>query len=184
MIFDLKIMNYDITNLVAFLLEVLGDFYHSPFVLVIKILLGVYVSVLFIDIVLLLILRDVPQDMRVGLKGMDIPVTSKGKLQKRWDKVKARLESESASQYKVAIIEADAIAEEIIDGIGYKGANMSEKLEQVGAAHLDDHLEALKGAHQIRNQIVHEVDFAIDQRMAVAVVGVYENFLKYLEFLD
>ena len=84
----------------------------------------------------------------------------------------------------LAIIEADAIAEEILDGIGYKGANMTEKLEQVGSNHLDDHLEALKGAHQIRNQIVHEVDFAIDQRMAVAVVGVYENFLKYLEFMD
>jgi hypothetical protein len=177
-------MNYDITNFVAFLLETLNIFYHSPFVLVIKILLGVYLLVLFIDVVLLLILRDVAWHVRVGLKGMDMPLDSKSKMQRRWDKVKARLKSESPSQYKVAIIEADAVAEEILGGIGYAGANMTEKLEQVGANHLDDHLEALKGAHQIRNQIVHETDFAIDQRMAVAVIGVYENFLRYLEFLD
>lgn len=177
-------MFYDIENFVALLLELLANFYHSPFVLVIKILLGIYLSVLFIDIVLLLILRDVAWHVRVGLKGMDMPLVSKSKMQKRWDKIKARLQGESFSQYKVAIIEADAIAEEILGGIGYTGANMSEKLDQVGANHLDDHLEALRGAHQIRNQIVHETDFAIDQRMAVAVVGVYENFLKYLEFLD
>jgi hypothetical protein len=177
-------MNYDIENFVTLLLETLVNFYHSPFVLVLKILLAIYLSVVFIDIVLLLILRDVAWHVRVGLKGMDLPVASKNKLQKRWKMVKERLESDSPSQYKVAIIEADAIAEEILNGIGYKGANMSEKLEQVGEAHIDDHLESLKGAHQIRNQIVHELDFAIDKRMAQAVVGVYENFLKYLEFLD
>lgn len=132
----------------------------------------------------MLILRDVPQHLRVGLKGMDLPLVTKGKMQKRWEKVKTRLKSPSESQYKVAIIEADSIAEEILAGIGYKGANMSEKLEQVGQAHLDDHLESLKGAHEIRNRIVHEADFEVDQRMATAVIGVYENFLKYLEFLD
>ncbi|NTW27215.1 MAG: hypothetical protein HGA36_02740 [Candidatus Moranbacteria bacterium] len=177
-------MEYDITNFITVLLESLANFYHSPFVLVLKILIGIYVAVLFIDIVLMLILRDVGWHLRVGLKGADLPLVSKSKMQKRWDKVKSRLESESPSQYKVAIIEADAIAEEILDGIGYKGANMSEKLEQVDVNHLDDHLESLKGAHKIRNQIVHEIDFAIDQRMALAVIGVYENFLKYLEFLD
>ncbi|KKQ52196.1 MAG: hypothetical protein US70_C0010G0001 [Parcubacteria group bacterium GW2011_GWD2_38_11] len=177
-------MSYDIENFVIVLLEILRNFYYSPFVLVMKIFLGIYLVVLFIDIVLMLILRDVPQHLRVGIKGMDLPLASKGKMQKRWDKVKSRLKDESPSQYKVAIIEADAIVDEILAGIGYKGANMTEKLEQVGVNHLDDHLESLKGAHQIRNQIIHQADFAIDQRMAVAVIGVYENFLKYLEFLD
>ncbi|HBI33897.1 MAG TPA: hypothetical protein DEA43_02690 [Candidatus Moranbacteria bacterium] len=177
-------MFYDIENFIVVLLETLKNFYYSPFVLVLKIFLAIYLLVLFIDIVLMLILRDVPQHLRVGLKGMDIPLASKSKMQKRWDKVKSRLKDENPSQYKVAIIEADAIADEILSGIGYKGANMSEKLEQVSAAHLDDHLESLIGAHKIRNQIVHEADFVIDQRMAVAVIGVYENFLKYLEFLD
>jgi hypothetical protein len=177
-------MSYDIENFVALLLEALTNFYHSPFVLFIKILIGIYLAVVFVDIVLLLILRDVAWHVRVGLKGMDLPIGAKSKLQKRWASVKSRLKSDSPSQFKVAIIEADAIAEEMLDKIGYKGANMSEKLEQVGEAHIDDHLEALKGAHKIRNQIVHELDFAIDKRMTEAVVGVYESFLKYLEFLD
>ena len=177
-------MQYDIQNLTDGIIAALMNFYDSPFMWVIKIFLGIYVAVILVDIILMLILRDVPQHLRVGLMGADLPLVSKGKLQKRWDKVMARLKNENPSQYKVAIIEADAIAEEMLSGIGYKGANMSEKLEQVGAIHLDDHLEALKGAHQIRNKIVHEKDYIIDHRMAKAVVGVYENFLKYLEFLD
>ncbi|EKE19083.1 MAG: hypothetical protein ACD_9C00144G0001 [uncultured bacterium] len=177
-------MSYDIINFVETLLQLLKEFYHSPFVLVVKIFLGIYVAVLFVDLVLLLILKDVPQHLRVGLKGRDVKVASKSKMQKRFEVIKARLKSESVSQYKVAIIEADAIADEVLGGIGYKGADMNEKLEQVGTAHLDDHLEALKGAHEIRNRIVHETDFEVDQRMATAVVGVYENFLQYLEFLD
>jgi len=177
-------MEYDIINLAAFLYESLRNFYHSPLMLAIKILAGLYLAILVADIILLLILRDVPHHLRVGRKGMDLPLVSKNKMKRRWEKVKSRLESGSPSQFKVAIIEADKIAEEILGGIGYKGANMKEKLEQVDVAHLDDHLESLKGAHKIRNQVVYETDFVIDQRMAAAVIGVYENFLKYLEFLD
>lgn len=177
-------MDYDFQNFIDVSAVFFRDFYNSPFVLVIKILLGIYLAVVLIDIILLLILRDVPSHFRTGMKGMDIPLASKKKMRKQWAKVEGRLKTGDVSQMKVAIIEADAIAEEMLAGIGYKGNNMTERLEQVSPAHLDDHLEALKGAHEIRNKIVHEDDFMLDQRMAVAVVGVYENFLKYLEFLD
>ncbi|EKE19528.1 MAG: hypothetical protein ACD_8C00144G0011 [uncultured bacterium] len=178
-------MAYEIENLILALVESLKNFYHSPFVLVVKILLGIYLAVLFVDILLLLILRDVPSHLRVGIRGMDIPLASKKKMRKRWDEIRAKLTVENnESQYKIAILEADAVVEEVLSGIGYKGANMSEKLDQVGTFHLDDHLGALRGAHEIRNRIINEPEFAMDQRMAVAVFGVYENFLEYLEYLN
>ena len=177
-------VDYDLQDFGDVLYSMARDFYHSPFMLAFKILAGVYLLILLIDIVLMLILRDVPSHLRVGLRGADVPLISKSKMQKRWDKVKGRLIGGNASQYKVAIIEADAIAEEILGGIGYAGANMSEKLEQVGANQLDDHLEALQGVHSIRNRIVHEAGFEVDEPMSKAVIGVYENFLKYLEYLD
>ena len=186
-IFEFRIFNkvyYDIQALFDGIAITLGDFYNSPFVLVWKILAAVYIVVLSVNIVLMLIFRDVPSQIRVGIKGADLPLASKNKLQKRWEQVKSRIKSGSPSQYKVAIIEADAIAEEILDNIGYKGANMAERLQQVGVGHLDDHLEALLGVHEIRNRIIHEADFEIDENMAEAVIGVYENFLRYLEFLS
>jgi len=159
------------------------NFWNSPFVFAIKILAGIYLAVIFINIILLLILRDIPGHIKTGIKGANIPTMTKSKMRKRWDKIENLLKTGNVSQYKVAIIEADEIADEILGSIGYKGANMAEKLEQVGSAHLDDHLEALKGVHQIRNRIVHEADFEVDERLARTVVSVYENFLKYLELL-
>lgn len=177
-------MEYDIQNFFDTAYLVLKDFYHSPFVLVIKILVGIYLLVLFVDIVLMLILRNVSQHLRIGIKGMDIPLLSKRRIVKRLETIKKRFKTDNVSQYKVAIIEADALVEEVLGGIGYSGANMAEKLEEVGEAHLDDHLEALKGAHEIRNKVVHEQDFEINREMAIAVFGVYENFLNYLDFLE
>jgi hypothetical protein len=176
-------MSYFLQNIIINFPEMMVNFYNSPFIFVVKIIAGIYLAILLLNIVLLLILRNVPENLRVGLKGMNMPVISKSKMQKRWNKITNYLKSDNVSQYKVAIIEADAVADEILGGIGYKGANMTEKLEQVGVAHLDDYLEALKGAHQVRNRIVHEAEFVVDQRLAKATVGVYENFLRYLEFL-
>jgi len=160
----------------------LAGFYHSPFVLTVKIFLGMYVAILIVDLILLLVLRGMGGEIRTGLKGMNIPTTSPSKMQKRWAKVLARLESDDVSQYKVAVIEADAIADEMLKGIGYEGNTMSERLAHVKPHQLDG-LEELLGAHQIRNRIVHEADFALDKKAAHETIKVYENFLRYLEFM-
>ena len=176
-------MSYDLQNFTDILPNMFLQLYNSPLIFIIKIFFGIYLVVLIANIIMLLILRDVPTQLRVGLRGMDVPLVTKGQMQKRWNKVAERLKSNEISQYKVAIIEADAIADEILSSIGYKGTNMMEKLDQVGTAHLDDHLEALKGAHQFRNRIVHEPELEVDERLAKAIIGVYENFLRYLELL-
>jgi len=164
------------------LMNGLANFYHSPFVLTVKIFLGIYVLILIIDLVLLLVLRGVGDDIRTGMKGMNIPTISPSKMLKRWNQVLARLDSEDASQYKVAVIEADSIADEILKGIGYEGNNMNERLAHVKPYQLDG-LEQLLGAHQIRNRIVHEADFSLDKKAAHETIKVYENFLRYLEFM-
>ncbi|HOW60932.1 MAG TPA: hypothetical protein P5548_04655 [Candidatus Moranbacteria bacterium] len=171
-------------NSVSSFQDIITQLYASPLVFFLKIFFGIYLAVLIANVIMLLILRDVPAQLRVGLKGMSVPLVTKKKMGKRWDEVMKRLKSNEASQFKVAIIEADSIADGILSELGYKGANMMEKLEQVGTSHLDDHLEALKGAHQLRNRVVNEPDFEVDERLAKAEIGIYENFLRYLELLN
>ena len=176
-------MDYGAVTFLDSLTSSLVGLYHSPLFLVFKILLAVYSVVVFADIVLLLVLRDVAQDVRVGARGVNMPVVSKSKLQKRWNKIKERLKSENISQYKLAIIEADSLVEEFLGGIGYRGENMTQKLEQVSELHLDDHRETLSEVHKLRNRIVHEANFEVDRQTAQNALEVYENFLRYLEFL-
>ncbi|MEI8343746.1 MAG: hypothetical protein WCF93_02210 [Candidatus Moraniibacteriota bacterium] len=177
-------MDYDVTSLVEGVILSLTSFYHSPFFLVVKIVLGIYLVVILVDIVLLLILRDIAWDIKVGTRGTAMPVVSKRKMRKRWNNILGRLESGNTSQYKVAIIEADALVEEFLKGVGYRGENMTQKLEQVGQTHLDEHRETLIEVHKLRNRIVHEADFELDQETAKDAIKVYENFLKYLDFLS
>lgn len=159
------------------------SFLHSPVFLVIKIFLMVYVIILVVNIILMLAMKGVGGDFRKGLRGMDIPLTSKSKMQKQWEKVLERLKTGNMSQYKVAIIEADAIADKLLAGIGYEGANMSERLAQIRPEQLDYYTDELNRVHQIRNRVVHEADFEVSRELAEETIAVYERFLRYLEFL-
>lgn len=172
-------MGFEFLSIIA---DYFLKFYNSSFFLVVKFLLAIYVSVLFADIILLLVLRGVGGNIRANFKGMDIPVISPSAMAKKWDKVMARLESGNPSQYKAAILEADAIADEIVKGIGYAGANMTERLEQAVPGQLEN-LEDLKRAHAMRNRIVFETDLSINKKEAEEIIAIYEKLLKSLAYL-
>lgn len=179
----MEIAGIDAQGFFFIFLDLVHRFYNSGFFLAIKIFLGIYTVVLFVDIVLLLLLRGVSGNIRTGIMGMDMPATPPSRMRKRWDKVLERLKSGDQSQYKVAIIEADSIADSILEGIGYPGANMTERLSQIKPSQLDD-IERLRYAHSVRNKVVHEGGFVVDKALAEEVVGIYEDFLKYLFFLE
>lgn len=159
------------------------EFYNSSFASMIKILLGVYSIVLTVDIILLLVLRGLGADVRTLLKGADMPVATKGKMAKRWQKIIQRLETGSASQYKIAILEADKFVDEILEGISHKGKNMAEKLEQMNPGQLEN-IEDLARVHKIRNEIIQNEGFVVDEKTARETVAVYEDVLKSFEFID
>ncbi|HAV11135.1 MAG TPA: hypothetical protein DCX32_01145 [Candidatus Moranbacteria bacterium] len=169
-------------DLVSIASNIALQVYNSAAFDFVKFFLIIYTLVLLVDIVLLLIMKGIGADIRKGLRGMDIPVISKGKMEKKWEKVKARLETESVSQYKVAILEADAIVDDILSKIGHKGNNMTERLEQLKPGQLD-YQEELLEAHQTRNKIVHDESFRVDKELAEETIGIYEKFLRYLEFM-
>jgi hypothetical protein len=157
-------------------------FYHSYFFVAIKLILAIYVTVLFANIVMILVIRGLAPYYRPSVQGMNIPVISKNKMSKKWNKIRRRLDTENISQYKLAIIEADKAIDKILKEIGYAGENMSERLSQVMPAHLDD-VEKLKWAHEIRNQIIHEENFEISKDTTEEVLKTYEEVLKNLEYL-
>ena len=165
-----------------FLIQI-SNFYHSGTFGFIKFILGIYLLVLIVDIILIIILREPLKDLRTAIKGTEFPLVRKSKMQRRWEKVVARLKSDNPSQYKAAILEADNIADEILAGIGYKGKNMSEKMDQVKPAHLDNLSDDLRRTHEIRNRIIREKEFTLSREETEEIIGVYEKFLRNLEFV-
>ena len=82
---------------------------HSFTFSALKFFLLVYVGVLLVDVVLLLILKGLSGDLQMALYGVERPLTSKSTLIKRWEAILARLNTDNPSQYKVAVLEADAL---------------------------------------------------------------------------
>ena len=175
-------MDVNTINLLVQSKKVFLQFYDSGFVFGLKIFLAIYITVLIVDIILIIIVHTPGMYLRVLQTGSDVPIAHKDKMQKRWEKLKARLQSRNEAQYKVAVLEADKIADEILMKVGYPGSNMGERLEGINTSQLEMIAE-LKKAHEVRNQIVHQADFSIDHKTAEEVIGVYQSMLETLEFI-
>lgn len=174
-------MEVDLTQLATLVWTGVSQFFeHSVLFVTLKFFLFIYVGVLFVDIVLLLILKGLSSDLKTALYGTERPLTSKNTLIKRFEAILARLDTGNPSQYKVALLEADAFADEILDGIGYKGATMTEKLEAVKGGQLQTK-DILAAAHEVRNQIVHDAKFVLSREEAEQHLEGYRKFFDEVE---
>lgn len=153
---------------------------ESLFVSVVKFLLFIYVIVLIADLVMLFMLQDIPANLKKTLFGGERPLMTRSAILKRWENILARLAQDNPSQYKVAILEADAFANEILLGIGYEGATMTEKIEGIQEGQLETK-EALLAAHRVRNRIVHEADFSLSRAETKHVLDAYRRFFDEVE---
>lgn len=171
-----------------YFLELRREFYaflDSTAFLVIKIIIGVYVLVVFVDIVLLLFQRPLGGDIRETILGVDVPkelITGRKKLREKWNRIKSRLDSGNESEYKVAVIEADKLIDEILSKMGYKGDNLGERLENISESEIETKIDIAQG-HEIRNRIIHDETFVLDRQKAKETLENFENFLKYFEVL-
>jgi len=160
--------------------QVAAFFEHSILWLAVKFFLFIYVAVVFADIVLLLMLKGLSADLKSTLYGTDRPLMSKSKLRERWDGIRHRLSGSNPSQYKVAVLEADALADEILDGIGYAGATMADKLQSVQGGQLETK-DLLAEAHAVRNQIIHDPRFILTRDAAALHLDSFEKFFDEVE---
>ncbi len=104
------------------------------------------------------------------------------KIMKRWDEIKSRIEEETESEYKLAIIEADDFLNEILEKKGYKGEDFESRIEKVGKDQPLNKKE-VRAAHEIRNSVVYDPDFKLDLEKAKKIIGMYERALRDLGML-
>ncbi|HCR52628.1 TPA: hypothetical protein DIV48_03245 [Candidatus Kaiserbacteria bacterium] len=73
----------------------------------------------------------------------------------RWKHIESLANSQSASEWREAIIEADIMLDDILARQGYVGAGVGEKLKAVEPSDMGTLQDAWE-AHKVRNQIAHE----------------------------
>ena len=99
---------------------------------------------------------------------------------KQWAKVLKRLDTGKEADYKLAVIEADGLLNDILKKMGYKGETMAKILEQLNATILPN-IEQIWKVHKIRNNVVHDPDYKLSLEDARKVLGIYEKSFRTLE---
>ena len=101
----------------------------------------------------------------------------------RWVQTLNYLFSPNASDWKLAIIEADAMLEALLDQLGFKGETLGDKLKNT----TQEKFRGLSSAwevHGIRNRIAHEgLAYEISQYEAKRVIAIYEQIFRVYGFI-
>ncbi len=146
--------------------------------------LSLYCLVLFVDIILLFTLRSVGGDLKKGFFGTkERPLASSRRLLKEWKLLESRLASGQPSEYKVAILEADAFVDKVLSEMGYEGKDAGERFSAIVPGHFSG-LGGLIEAHEVRNRIVHEKNFSLEQNEAMRILSLYRELLEEAEIFS
>jgi hypothetical protein len=174
-------------SFVSKLYAFLAAFSDTTVFFVIKVLLGIYVAVLLVDLILLLIQRGMGNVFREGFSvGMNVPAEltiRKKKTKIRWETIMKHLESQEEKEFKIAIIEADEMIGDLVKRMGYKGENLGEIFKNVLEAQIES-IAKVKKAHEIKNRIVQDEKFSVNLELARETMDYYRNFLDEFEVFD
>lgn len=149
---------------------------------VIKVILALYLAVLFVNIVLVGIMDNFFTQARKGFKGYRSSPLSKGRVHRRWKKIEKRLGRADSAQWKIAILEADTFADDYLGRDRYKGDNVAEKLAGVEKKHFSN-IDLIKDAHTVRNKIIHDDQLVISQEEAHKVIADYKTVMEDMDIL-
>jgi len=101
----------------------------------------------------------------------------------RWRQVLEYTFSISPGDWKLAVIEADSMLDDLMDQLGFKGENLGDKLKNANQDKFKNLTKAWE-VHTIRNRIAHEgADFQFSAYEAKRVIAVYEQIFREFGFI-
>ncbi len=106
-----------------------------------------------------------------------------GSKNERWGKTLDYLFSQHASDWKLAIIEADSMLDELLDQLGFHGESLGDKLKMANQENFPELTMAWE-VHTIRNKIAHEgLAFELSQHEAKRIIAEYESIFHTYGFI-
>ena len=107
----------------------------------------------------------------------------KGEFVTRWSSIRQRMNTMHEAEYKLAIIEADKIFDDLLKRMNIKGEDMGGRLKNINKELLPS-IDKIWKSHKIRNKIAHDTGFHLGYDEAQDVVNNYEESLRELRILD
>ena len=172
-IYDL-LRNFDIIAILNWLIRVIG--YLKPIAFLITLLLIaviVYVKFKIKEV------KELEQSKFHPDNGAETSVHGQDdSLVLQWQEVQRHIDSTNPSDWRLAVLEADIMLNEILEKQGYQGDSIGDKLKGVDVSDMTS-LDAAWEAHKVRNRVAHEgVSFDLNEREAKRVVGLFQKVFE------
>lgn len=101
----------------------------------------------------------------------------KQEVQEKFDSIVAKMASEHPEDWKIAILEADHLIDEVLIWHGHRGKDMGERLKSITEREVES-INELWQAHKLRNQIAHNINIEISKKEAEKAIEIYRKVLK------
>ena len=170
-----------------------GDFpaFWNATVLPVLYPLSYIVSIFFITVTVYALVRLTQMGNLEGVieenRVMEKNAASDNGADKRLNEKRVRVQELSASQsesdWRMAVIEADGMLEEMVNKMGYDGSSLGEKMKQIEKSDFNT-IQQAWDAHIVRNQIAHAgIEFALSDREKNRVIGLYKEVFEEFYFI-
>jgi hypothetical protein len=96
-----------------------------------------------------------------------------------WERIIHTVETSETKDFKVAIIEADALVDSVLKAYAYPGENMGERLKSIKKDDLPS-LDKLWNVHKLRNTIAHHPGYKVSVAQGYDTLKTYKTILSEL----
>ncbi len=101
----------------------------------------------------------------------------------RWEKILAHSASDNPNDWRLAILEADILLDELVATMGYVGNTLGERLKQATKGDFKT-LDNAWEAHRVRNNIAHTGSgFVLSKREARRILDLYASVFTEFEYI-
>ncbi len=127
--------------------------------------------------------RSTAVELLLGHKDTGETSVSENSNKRRWQQITEHVQSGSQGDWRLAILEADIMLDDLMNSLGYTGDGLGEKLKQVRQEDINS-VEAAWEAHKIRNKIAHEgTAHELNYREVKRVVSLYKQVFTETNFI-
>jgi len=122
----------------------------------------------FLIVVLLIKVNIGSKVKKVFSPSKPVPAFNKKRIQKKWIKIEKRLKTGAEANFKLAVLEADKIFNDILKDVGYEA--------EIKISNKDE----IKQAGKIKNKIIDDSEFSLTEIEAQKIVDAYKRGLEDL----
>lgn len=164
---------------------VYDEFFHDWSVFV---ALSLFISLLLSALIIYCAIRifQVRQMERRRFSALQRTVAARDvpRTQLRWKRVTEQAHSDDSQSWRLAILEADIMLNELLDTQGYRGETMADKMRAADRAAFNT-IDLAWEAHKVRNKVAHAgIDFPLHAREVWRVIALYERVFREFKFIE